>query len=252
MKPNHDELAHLLNDYHNSEQDLYFQNKEALLTGVTLTYSGPELNCPLPQAMDWFYFIEVLSKGKIQVNYQNNIDQNINLWFFSDERIELTIKRKQKILFSSKTNLEEYSAFQIQKTLPNLGSTNTQYKIYLKLLQSGPQRANYEQINFSDPSNRAVEIINNLVQEMKLKSTSIFLSRPQKLKTYKERCRLWGFTVTTKKNLIKVLPALTASDFGLKDLIKIELLQALFWKDNLSNNKMLINIDKILRARRTK
>jgi hypothetical protein len=79
---------------------------------------------------------------------------------------------------------------------------------------------------------------------------SSFVKYPTKINLMKKRVVLWGHKVPNKKQLLKLLPTLAQQDFGLKDVIALELLATIFFNEKLSNEKMMQNVQGIIKARR--
>lgn len=244
-------IGKLLGDYYNSEEDLYNYYKGQLVEGVWLSFKGPKV-VPLKNPLDWVYFLEIISKSSFAVNYEtSSIDTNSNFWFFPDERMECIIEVQGKPITKFKTDFSAYASYSINHQAPQiLGEKNITYRVFFKLTKSGKERTKYEQTWFVNPAIMAQEFIGRIQKNMNDFTRSSFVKYPAKVNLMKKRLLLWGHKANTKKQLLSLLPTLPAQDFGYKDVIALELLATIFFNDKLSNEKMMQNVQGIIKARR--
>lgn len=253
-----EKVSKLLGDYYNSEEDIYQKIKQELQQGVWLSFNGPQIK-PLKNPLDWIYFIEIISKGLFAVNYEDDsIDMNVNYWIFPDERIECVIERNQSILAKFKTDLTAfqssfYGTYGINKQTPEIENNKTvKYRVFLKLTKVGSIRTNFENQWFKDPKIMAQKYMNKIQQGMNDFPKTQFVKYITKVNLMKRRLELWGHKTKNKKELLRFLPNLPQQDFGVKDVVALELLATIFFNEKLSNDKMFSNVNGIVSVRRKK
>lgn len=245
-----DDLAKLIGDYTNSEAPLYHQLTSKLESGVTLSLKGPQLSSVITDPMQGLYFLDIISEGLISVGYSEAINHNIKLNFFEDDRIEYKIVQKDKTWISCKTNLNEYSAFEITKTPPNTTEgRNVSYQVFLKLIKKGQFRLDYEN-KLDNPAAQANEIIHDIVKDVVGTINSNLFHYPAKAKTVKSRLLLWGIEAKNKKEVLTKGQSLTTSDFGIKDVVALFYLKDLILKDNLNNQALMEQLTRVIKARK--
>ena len=251
MNKTKDLVGQLLGDYYNSEEDVYQQYKKQLTEGVWLKFKGPKVK-PLDSNLAWVHFLEIIAKGSFAVNYdESSMDTNINFWVFSDERMECVIETQGKRIAKFKTDFSAYASYNITARTPDLvDDKNITYRVFFKLTKSGKQRETYEQDWFDNPTLKAQEFMGKIQKSMTDFPKSTFVKYATKVNLIKKRTLLWGHKILTKKQLLSILPALTQQDFGIKDVIELELLATIFFNEKLSNEKLMSNAKGIVKARR--
>jgi hypothetical protein len=156
-----------------------------------------------------------------------------------------------KPLTKFKTDFNAYASYNITKQPPEIvNEKNISYRVFLKLNKSGPTRTKYEQVWFKDPQVKAQEFMAKIQTGVANFPNSQFVRYPTKVNLMKKRIALWGHKVVNKKELLKTMPIITQQDFGIKDVVALEILATIFFNEKLSNEKLMSNVQGILAARR--
>lgn len=244
-------LANLLNDYTNSESQYYYNLKKKLLKGIEISYTAPEVES-FRDEMEAFDFINAISDEQIGVGYKyGQLDHNIKLYFFSDDKIEMTIKLKDKLIFSKVFKLSAYSSYSVTRTYPKIKHNKSNYIVSLKLVKQGQDRKNYEKDCVEDVEKYAKDQITQLHQTMQGWEKAEFAGHyPEMYHTLSQRMKLFGYECKSEDELKNVLKNLTPQDLGIKDIVKLTYVGDIFFKLNLSNNKMFEQLEKVIRTRK--
>ena len=249
---NKQKLEQLLNDYFNSEASYYYNLKEKLLAGVKLNFQAPKISGIIKDPMQAFDFVHMLSANNIDVGYRySQLDHNIKLFFFEDEYIDLKIYCDQTCVFSKKISLTDYSAYQITKAPLPLERKKANYEVSIKIVKSGSLRLDYEKNCIENPSDYALPILKELHTTISnWQSYSLEEDYPEVYNTLIKRIQLWGMNAKNEAELKSCLKNLVVSDLGIKDIVLITYLPDMFFKEKMSNSKMIKQLNTILIARK--
>lgn len=249
---NKQKLERLLNDYFNSEASYYYNLKTKLLAGIQLNFQAPKINGVIKDPMQAFDFVHMLSESNIDVGYRySQLDHNIKLFFFEDEYIELKISLDQTCIFSKKISLTDYSAYQITKRPLPLEKKKVNYEVNIRLVKSDELRLDYEKNCIEDPSQYALPILKELHSTISnWQNYSILEDYPEVYSTLTKRIQLWGLEAKNEQELKTCLKNLVVSDLGIKDVVLLTYLPDMFFKEKMSNAKMLKQLNTILIARK--
>lgn len=249
---NKQKLEQLLNDYFNSESSYYYNLKDKLLNGIQLNFQAPKISGLIKDPMQAFDFVHMLSANNIDVGYRySQLDYNIKLFFFEDEHIELKISADQTCVFSKKISLSDYSAYQITRRQVVLEKKKANYEVSIRLIKPGNLRLEYEKNCIEDPTNYALPILKELhTTVINWHSYNLVEDYPEVYNTLIKRIQLWGLEAKNEQELKTCLKNLVISDLGIKDIVLLTYLPDMFFKEKMSNTKMLKQLNTILVARK--
>jgi len=255
---NKQDLAKLLNDYHNSEFDMYFKLKQELDSGINLNFTNLSLNNQkLEEALDVFYIIYEVSERRIDVGYNySELDHNIKILLFDDDIVDFKLFENNKLVGSfTNISLKPFSSYLINR-LPNVfknRKNTSNYQIFLKLKKGGEERSIYEKNTILDPSIFSKKIKTDISTILKAYiSKNLEEDYPQKIPWIRERLQLWGYETShlSPKDISGLLVELGDIDFGIKDIVKLTYISDLFVNVKNNNENIIKELDKILKLRR--
>lgn len=245
-------LEILLNDYYNSEKNLYWDLKNKLLNGIEMVYAGPKISS-IKNENEIFDFIQIISDGEISFSYQKSImEHNYRLSFFSDDIIQLKLYGNDILIFNKKFSLSSFSSYTITRQFPNLIGEKMNYKVHLKLFKNGEERKNFEKTCIDECDGIARGFIKELYELIHGWRTAGSMETDHLMifNLLKERMKLFHFTVKTEHDLITALNSFQMSDLGIKDIVKMSYLIDIFFTHSLSNKDMFKQLEEIILIRK--
>ena len=252
------ELAKLLNDYHNSEHDCYFYLKNQLQNGIILNFTFLSLNEPTHlEPIDFFYATYLISERKIDVGYNySELEHNTKILLFDDDTIEFSLYENNNLINKAENfSLKPFSSYSINRPT-NLFKSNkfvSNYQIHIKLKKNGEARNVYEKNTLDNPALFSQKIKTDISAVLKVYSSkNLEEDYPQRLPWIKERLKLWGYETKnlSAQQISQILKDLGDSDFGIKDIVQLTYILDVFVKEDTSNQQMYNMLEKITSSRK--
>lgn len=252
------DLAKLLNDYHNSEFELYFKLKEELNSGINLNFTNLSLGSQkIEEALDIFYIIHEVSERFVDVGYNySELDHNIKILLFDDDIVDFKLFENNKLIGTfNDISLKPFSSYLINR-MPNIfkdRKKTSNYQIFLKLKKQGEERSLYEKNTIEDPSIFSKKIKTDISTILKSYiSKNLEEDYPQKIPWMRERLKLWGYETShlSAQDISGLISSLGDADFGVKDIVQLTYIPDLFVNEKCKNEKIIKELDKILGLRR--